>query len=1101
MLRSAHAFGALFLLASCTFAFNRALGPGELRGTAVFAATGGALTPAAGARVVLENSSITVQADARGRFVIPNLPPATYNLTITASQAGNGVADSGLRLVGITLASDGAGVLGDGRDLGQIVLGAFGSITGQVTLNGAAVATGPTVVCPGITQAAVTGGTYTMPNLPPGPYQLTLFSPGFSGGAASVEGPVAVQVVPRVPTTAPVFELSGAMQVTSGSISGQAQLMGVGSNAGIEISLSSSALSFQTSDDSGDYTGTEINAGIYTITGSIGGFIPASVPFIVVGGTTTTVPLITLAPITGSTDAGPADAGLIDAGSADAGEGDAGGFGDGGVTDGGVEDAGSPDAGPVRDGGPPMLDAGPGPGPFPDSWSFLNDRPAGRTEAPLLFDSKRNRLLTFGGHVSLASTETIQDGLLWSMDLTPMMAQRVWKRLRPVSDGSTLSFDWQYSAVLDATHDRVVVYTGTAGPTPTGTGVRVLQFNASNTLTTEAGTWSQAMETGAPPFHSGTSLVYDEANQRAIMFGGLVAGSPSQAVNEIWTLDLSPTTGGSFAWTELTGIAGTPPPNLYYAATALRETGQLLVIGGLATSVSTPDGGTLDGGAPVVLSTQNFTCNELTFGSVDAGPTNWFGNTECINQNAPQELVRSSIGYEATSGWAVVMGGDDNDGHFLANPYALSISYKTWNNMSDARPSQVTFNPRTGVGVAVVPVSTGDPGAGSDIYVFGGCDATTAYNDLMDLSVSGSMGAVYYGILTPTQVNRDDYVQASAVYDSAENQVVLFGGYPGAQVAAPQAELLATTPSPFLPNATDWTTIADGSTTLPAARFGSVMVYDSSPRNQVVVFGGYGGESDTWAFSFGGSGTWVELNTGAANSPGGLDWATGAYDPLNEQFVVFGGVADNGGGPVTAPVNNLWGMPLQNAGAGTGSWAPITPLGTPPPGLAGAASAYDPDDQRMFVFGGATGAGTNEAVTGNLWALSLPMGGTPAWFAVATTAAAGSVVPIAREQASLAYDHAGHKLWMFGGVVPIPGDQVEVGTGTFLADLNVLDLTTMQWSQLCPSGVFPPTPRAQANMLIVPEGLLLYGGVFPAATPTPDNGQYVLGLAAMGQCE
>ena len=38
-------------------------------------------------------------------------------------------------------------------------------------------------------------------------------------------------------------------------------------------------------------------------------------------------------------------------------------------------------------------------------------------------------------------------------------------------------------------------------------------------------------------------------------------------------------------------------------------------------------------------------------------------------------------------------------------------------------------------------------------------------------------------------------------------------------------------------------------------------------------------------------------------------------------------------------------------------------------------------------------------------------------------------------------------------------------------------------------------------MLIVPEGLLLYGGVFPAATPTPDNGQYVLGLAAMGQCE
>ena len=124
-------FGTL-LLTGCLFSFDRTSAPGELRGTVVFAGAGTSTLPVAGAHVVLENSTVSVDADAHGVFLLTGLPAGTYALDISASHAGNGLDDSGLRLQGITLADDGNG-LGDGRDLGQIVIGAFGGLAGTVT--------------------------------------------------------------------------------------------------------------------------------------------------------------------------------------------------------------------------------------------------------------------------------------------------------------------------------------------------------------------------------------------------------------------------------------------------------------------------------------------------------------------------------------------------------------------------------------------------------------------------------------------------------------------------------------------------------------------------------------------------------------------------------------------------------------------------------------------------------------------------------------------------------------------------------------------------------------------------------------------------------
>src|SRR4051812_23418805 len=123
-------FLLLFLLvcSGCRFSFDRTIGPGEIRGTVVFETTGKAKEPAAGARVVLENSPVSVKTDAQGRFILRGLRSGTYALSITASQGG-GVSDSGLRLRNITLAAGPHGQP-DGRDLGQVAIGAFGDLAG-----------------------------------------------------------------------------------------------------------------------------------------------------------------------------------------------------------------------------------------------------------------------------------------------------------------------------------------------------------------------------------------------------------------------------------------------------------------------------------------------------------------------------------------------------------------------------------------------------------------------------------------------------------------------------------------------------------------------------------------------------------------------------------------------------------------------------------------------------------------------------------------------------------------------------------------------------------------------------------------------------------
>jgi hypothetical protein len=119
-------------------------------------------------------------------------------------------------------------------------------------------------------------------------------------------------------------------------------------------------------------------------------------------------------------------------------------------------------------------------------------------------------------------------------------------------------------------------------------------------------------------------------------------------------------------------------------------------------------------------------------------------------------------------------------------------------------------------------------------------------------------------------------------YDTAMGQLVLFGGVGGSGVDNDTWTLTGTT----------WTELTP-TTSPPAARYGATMAYDSA-TSQLVLFGGTDNVnyySDTWTLT---GTTWTDLSISPAASPPARDWAVMADDPGTHQFVLFGGVGNDG---------------------------------------------------------------------------------------------------------------------------------------------------------------------------------------------------------------
>ena len=129
-----------------------------------------------------------------------------------------------------------------------------------------------------------------------------------------------------------------------------------------------------------------------------------------------------------------------------------------------------------------------------------------------------------------------------------------------------------------------------------------------------------------------------------------------------------------------------------------------------------------------------------------------------------------------------------------------------------------------------------------------------------------------------------------------------------------------------------------------APRVCPVAVYDPV-RDRLVVFGGYDGtpcaRNDVWVLSLSGKPVWQQLFP-SGTLPSGRSQTTAIYDPARDRILIFGGVDSS-----VTHLNDVWALSLS----GTPAWTDLATAGEPPSGRSLHTAVYDPNGDRMIVFG------------------------------------------------------------------------------------------------------------------------------------------------------
>ena len=379
------------------------------------------------------------------------------------------------------------------------------------------------------------------------------------------------------------------------------------------------------------------------------------------------------------------------------------------------------------------------------------------------------------------------------------------------------------------------------------------------------------------------------------------------------------------------------------------------------------------------------------------------------------------------------------------------------------------------------------------MLVFGGLVAGTGVNEVWALTLAGTPA---WTKLVPAGSPPVARSAGAAIYDANTDRLVIFGGLDNASLAKNDvwALTLAGTPT--------WTQLAP-SGVAPSARYGPGALYDR-PRQRMIVFAGGTGapnQNDAFALSLGASPAWTAFTP--VNPPQGRQFHTVSYDPIGDRLLAFGGssgpiLSDTWALPLDAPtmwvplsgtrrkghsalydsargrmvvfggqnattLNDVWELSLGTMP----TWEKLAPTGTPPTPRALHGAIYEPQRDRLLIFGGRDSAPLND-----VWELTFS--GELAWHQLAPT----GTPPTPREDVAAAYDETRGRLMVFGGAA-LGGVYNEVWALTTAG--------TPAWTKLTPAGT-APSARGGAHMIYdhARDRLVIHGGYDKLFLPIGD---------------
>jgi hypothetical protein len=506
--------------------------------------------------------------------------------------------------------------------------------------------------------------------------------------------------------------------------------------------------------------------------------------------------------------------------------------------------------------------------------------------------------------------------------------------------------------------------------------------------------WSEIHPQGTPPVpRSQPYVVYDSNRNRLIVYGG-------ESHTDVWALSLS----GTPTWTQLV-VSGAPPPIRSEGSATYDPVGDRMIL----------FGGWTDYGHPL-----NDTW-ALSFGD----SVSWSQLTPAGSPPPPR--VSHSAMYDPLRQRVIVFGGFDGTNYDLNDTWALSLAGGTfeWAQLSPAG-STPTREYHTAI----------YDSARDRMVVFAGFSGYDDANDTWALSLGGASAWSQVATSGTLPIGR---VAHGAIYDPVQDRMVIFGGYWGSSVYQNEAWELR-----FGAGTSPWNNLTPYNG-MPVVRYGHTVAYDTQ-RDRVLLCGGMAGilRNDVWEMALSANNHWSRF-ADSDSAPAPREYHTAIYDPVRDRMVLFGGADDN------QLYNDTWVMSLS----GTPAWSRLVATGTPPSPRYRHTAIYDPDGDRMIVFGGIDGAPRND-----VWSLSLA--DPPHWSLMSVA----STPPSPRSFHTASFDPGRHAMIVFGG-----------NDGTYENDTWILSLSgTPAWSPVLASG--PPPSRESSAALYDSQRdrLIVFGG-------------------------
>lgn len=303
-------------------------------------------------------------------------------------------------------------------------------------------------------------------------------------------------------------------------------------------------------------------------------------------------------------------------------------------------------------------------------------------------------------------------------------------------------------------------------------------------MSISAQTWNEIQTTGAIPARANASMIYDQENNRLIVFGG---NSASGYISDIWALDLSTNT-----WTEIVETSDARPEARHTHDVIFDESNNRMIIfagqgiGGLYNDVWSFNMdnkrwqqilATGSGGVPVTrygtVTVHDLPENRLvTFGgfssngrlndtwALDLASDSW---TKLNPGTSPVRRCLHNGNYVPDRDEMIIYGGQSSGNR--EDIWSFDLKTDTWTDLTpNMKPPGRHFSTVTYLG-------------NDRLLLFGGNSAgqnnfSGALNDLWEFSLSDNT----WTELSPSGVLPAGRVGANAVFIPTENRLLVFGG-------------------------------------------------------------------------------------------------------------------------------------------------------------------------------------------------------------------------------------------------------------------------------------------------------------------------------------